>query len=426
MKKLYSLVVAGLFLFNYAMAEEIPDTISVGLSYGSKAADSFIISAPSGIKVSGIGTMKGEVEVSKKSSSKLTFESDSKTKTISADEDGIKVTPVDDDEYIKYNGIEYRGELILYRFSDSDITVVNELDLEEYLYGVVPKEMATGHPIEALKAQAVAARTYACDSIGKYKKWNFDVTNTTSDQAYGGVSVEKKDTTKAIDETCGEVVTYDGKIVSTPFFSTSAGYTEASENVWNYANPHLVAVEDKYQPKDASYTSWNVTYTKKEIEDLLKDKKIGELIALNIVEKTPSNAILELEFVGSKDSYTISKEKVRTFFNLRSQFYDIITNNSVTVIGANGETKQKALTEVSYAVGDKAKKLSSKLSKVVVKGNKEQESYSLVCDEYLFSGGGWGHGVGMSQTGAIGMAKEGFTYDKILKWYYTDIEIEEL
>lgn len=423
MKKITLLML--LFLFNISFAVEVPKTIAVGLSYGSKAVDSFEISAPSGLVIGDEGKMKGKITVSKKGSNKLTFESNSNSKTFDVDKDGIVIATLDDEEYIKYNGIEYRGELVLYRFSDSDITVVNVVDLEEYLYGVVPKEMSAGHPLEALKAQAVAARTYACDSVGKYKKWNFDVTNTTSDQAYGGVNAEKSDTTKAIDKTAGEVVTYNGKIVFTPFFSTSAGYTEASENVWNSALPHLVSVSDEYQLKDASYASWKVTYTKDEIEELLKDKKIGELVSVNIVEKSPSNAILKLEFIGTKDTYTIEKERVRTFFNLRSQFYNLITNNTVAVIGANGITTEKALSEVRYAVGNKTKKISTDLSNVVLKGNKNEKKYSLICDEYVFDGSGWGHGVGMSQNGAIGMAKEGFTYDEILKWYYTDIEIEK-
>lgn len=412
-------------LFSVSFAKSDYDAIAVGLSYGSKAVDSFTISAPSGLIISNIGKLKGEITVSKKRDNKLTFESDSKTKTIDA-EDGITVKVIEDDEFIKYNGIEYRGELVLYRFSDSDITVINKLDLEEYLYGVVPKEMATGHPIEALKAQAVAARTYACDSMGKYSKWKFDVTDTTSDQAYGGVNAEKSDTTKAIKETNGEVMTYDGEIAFTPFFSTSAGFTEASENVWNVALPYLVAVNDKYQPKDAAYTSWNVTYTKEEIEELTKNKKIGEVVSVRVAKETPSNAVLKLEIVGTNDTYTIEKEKARTFFNLRSQFYDVITNNMVSVIGADGEVEKKSLTEVLYAVKDKAKKFSTKLDEVVVKGIKKEKEYSLICDEYIFAGSGWGHGVGMSQTGAIGMAKEGFTYDEILKWYYTDIEIEKM
>jgi len=425
MKRIFIMIFMFCCFFNMSFAVTVPDTISVGLSYGSKAVESFEISASSGLRISDVGKMKGEITVSKKGNSKLTFVSDSKTKTVEAEDEGITISVVEDDEFITYNGIQYRGELVLYRFSDSDITVVNVVDLEEYLYGVVPKEMSTGHPIEALKAQAVAARTYACESMGKYKKWNFDVTNTTSDQAYGGVNAEKEDTTKAINKTSGEVVTYDGKIVSTPFFSTSAGYTEASENVWNSPMPHLVAVEDEYQAKDAAYTSWKVTYTKDEIEDLLKSKKIGELLSVNIVEKTPSNAVLKLEFVGEDDTYTIEKEKARTFFSLRSQFYDIETNNTVTVLSADGETKQKALTQVYYATDKKAKKFSKDLSKVTVKALDDTKKYSLNCDEYIFNGSGWGHGVGMCQTGAIGMAKEGFTYDEILKWYYTDTEIKE-
>jgi len=431
MKKILSLLVFLLILGNLSFAYDLPETIRIGLSYGSNAVDSFLVYAPSGIIISDIGKLKGEVTIEKSGSNKIKVSNSSKSKTCTVDSEyGISITPAEDDEFISYNGKEYRGDLVIFRLDGSDLTVVNLVDLEEYLYGVVPKEIASGHPIEALKAQAVAARTYTCTQLGKYEKWNFDLTYTTSDQAYGGVAAEKEDTTKAVDKTKGEIVTYDGEPISTYYFSTSAGYTENSENVWTAKVPYLVAVEDKYQPTGLSTANWTVTFTTKQLEDILekKSKKIGTLLGLNILKKTPSNAVLELEFKGSKDSYIVTKESTRLVYGtseVRSQFYDIETDASVTIIDVDGNITTKTFSEVKVAKNKGSEKLSSKSDKIFVKGKDKEKKYATVPTEYILKGKGWGHGIGMSQNGAIGMAKEGFKYDEILTWYYTGTEIEE-
>jgi len=431
MKKIVMIVFFIFMLFNFSFAFEMPEIIRIGLSYGNNAVDKFTVSAPSGIMISDIGKMNGEVTISKSGSNKIKVNSASKSKSCTVDDEyGVSITTIEEDEFLSYNGKEYRGALVIFRLDDSDITVINVLDLEEYLYGVVPKEIATGHPIEALKAQAVAARTYTCTQFGKYEKRNFDLTYTTSDQAYGGVAVEKEDTTKAVDKTKGEIVTYDGKPITTYYFSTSAGYTENSENVWTAKVPYLVAVEDKYQPVGLSTSTWSVTFTADEINDILasKSKKIGSLLGINILKKSPSNAVLELEFKGSKDSYTVTKESARLVYGtseVRSQFYDIETDASVSVIDVDGNTSIKTFSEVRVANDKGSEKISSNLDKIVVKGKNEEIKYSTVPTRYTLNGKGWGHGVGMSQNGAIGMAKEGFDYDEILKWYYTGTEIEE-
>lgn len=432
MKKLLGVIftVAGI-LFNIGLAFELPETIRVGLSYGSNAVDGFTVSAPSGVIISDIGKMRGEITVTKSSSNKIKVSSSSKTKTCTVDEEyGVSISPASDDEFLSYNGKEYRGDLVIFRLDDSDLTVINVLDLEEYLYGVVPKEIATGHPIEALKAQAVAARTYTCTKLNKYEKWNFDLTCTTSDQAYGGVAAEEEDTTKAVKKTKGEIVTYDGEPITTYYFSTSSGYTENSDNVWVEKVPYLVAVEDKYQPDNLSTFNWSVTFSADKIKDILeaKSKKIGDILGINILKKSPSGAVLELEFEGSKDTYTVTKESARLVYgtsDVRSQFYDIKTDASVAVIDVDGNIATKTFNEVRVASDKSAKKLSSKLDEITVRGKKDDFTYQTIPTKYTLNGKGWGHGVGMSQNGAIGMAKEGFSYDEILKWYYTGIEIEE-
>ena len=416
-------------MFNIAFAYKMPSEVRIGLSYGSNALSSFTLAAPSGIEVEGVGKMTGEVTFAKSGSNKLSISNSSKTKTCTVDkDDGLTVTPVDEDEFIAFNGKQYRGNFVIYRFSDSDITVINVLGVEEYLYGVVPREIATGHPMEALKAQAVAARTYTCKTLGKYEKWKFDMTNTTADQSYGGVAVECEDTTKAVNSTKRRIVTYDGEPITTYYFSTSSGWTESSENVWVTAYPYLVAVEDKYQPDNLTYSNWSVTFTAKKLKEILANKsiKIGDIIGLNTVEKSDSNGVLKLEFIGTNDTYSVTKETSRSVFgtsDVRSQFYDVISDNAVTAYNLDEETATKSIVEFKVATDNGAKKIDSNLDEVSVIGKDSTKTYSRVPTEYTISGKGWGHGVGMSQNGAIGMAKAGFDYDEILTWYYTGTKI---
>ena len=409
----------------------MPENVRIGLSYGSNAVSSFTVSAPSGVMISDIGKMKGTVTIEKSGDNKIKVTSSSKTKSCTVDKEyGVSISTVEDDEFLSYNGKEYRGALVIFRLSGSDMTVINVLDLEEYLYGVVPKEIATGHPLEALKAQAVAARTYTCTQLNKYDKWNFDLTYTTSDQAYGGVAAEEEDTTKAVDKTRGEIVTYDGEPITTFYFATSAGFTESSENVWVSKVPYLVAVEDKYQPENLSTSTWTKTFTVDELESILasKSQKIGNLIGLNILKKSPSGSVLELEFEGSKDSYTVTKESARFVYgtsDVKSQFYDIETDASIKVIDVDGNVATRTFSEARVAADKGSEKISTENDKIFVKGKNKDKEYSYIPTKYTLNGKGWGHGVGMSQNGAIGMAREGFSYDEILKWYYTDVEIEE-
>lgn len=430
MKKFLILLVL-ILLTSTSSGYELPSLVRIGLSYGNNAVSKFTVSAPSGVMISDIGKMQGNVTIEKSGTNKITAISSSKTKSCEVDKDyGVSITPIEADEFLSYNGKTYRGALVIFRISGSDMTVVNVLGLEEYLYGVVPKELSTGHPIEALKAQAVAARTYTCTQLNKYKKWNFDLTYTTADQAYGGASVEKADTTKAVDDTRGEIVTYDGKPITTYYFATSPGYTENSENVWSSKVPYLVAVEDKYQPTTVSTLNWTATFTAKQISNILANKsaKIGELLSVNILKKTQSNGVLELEFEGTNGSYVVTKESTRLVFgtsDVRSQFYDIETDASVTAIDVNGETDNKTFSEVRVATDKGSSKLNISGNKVYIKGIDGNVSRPTMPTTYKLIGKGYGHGVGMSQNGAIGMAKDGFTYDEILKWYYTGVEIEE-
>lgn len=261
---------------------------------------------------------------------------------------------------------------------------IQEIDLDTYLYSVVQSEMglyykASGMknaervPLEALKAQAVASRSYAVyNIIHASKDAKFDVTSTTSSQVYkSGANIDSL-VKEAVDETSGQVILYDDEVACAYFFSTSGGRTESSENVWYAALPYLRGVKDKYEIKVDGNSTWTVTYTPSEIEK--KFPEIGELEEIKIVERSENDRVIELKITGSEASKILLKNGIRTSLGsvkLKSQWFDVIYDGK----------------------------------------------------EVVFEGNGFGHGVGMSQNGAIGMALEGFTYDEILEWYYTDIDI---
>lgn len=271
-------------------------------------------------------------------------------------------------------------EYILVQMKDGSI---EEIELDTYLYGVVKKEMGTRYKsvdmdqaedidIEALKAQAVASRSYAVYKIfSAGEDAEYHVTTTTSSQVYeeGDVPEIIRD---AVDETSGQVITYNGEVACAYFFSTSGGHTESSENVWSGALGYLRGVEDPYEPEILNNTNWSATYTQNELKKIFPS--LGTIRDIEITELSENGRVTELVVEGSKGSKTLTKNSIRTPFStskLKSQWFDVEFEDGVAT----------------------------------------------------FEGHGFGHGVGMSQYGAMGMAAEGFTYDEILTWYYTDIEI---
>ena len=157
------------------------------------------------------------------------------------------------DERIQINGKQYRG-MLTFAVANQKMTAVNIVALEEYLYGVVPAEMGKGYHAEALKAQAVAARTYAMTKLGAHKESGYELCDTTNCQVYKGCSVEAESTTNAVDATRGELACYDGKPIEAVFSASAGGYTENSENVWYAEVPYLRAVPELVAYEDSM---WN-------------------------------------------------------------------------------------------------------------------------------------------------------------------------
>lgn len=268
---------------------------------------------------------------------------------------------------------KYRGAITIRRHNDHLLTVINRLPIEQYLYGVVPREMPATWHTEALKAQAVAARGFALANIGKYVHLGFDVCNTVNSQVYGGYNSEKPAATKAVDETYGKIMAANGELVIPYYHSNSGGQTESSENVWSAAVSYVRGVYDPYSI-DAPHGQWQETISLKELETKLMQNQIniGNVIDLAIIELSPNGRVLELEIRGTSGKHIVYKQEARWTFGLKSNYYTLTMNNN----------------------------------------------------SVIFTGYGYGHGVGMSQHGARVMAESGFSWQQILHHYFTDIRIE--
>ena len=214
---------------------------------------------------------------------------------------------------LSVNGKQYRGEFEVRRYPDSDLTVINILNIEEYLYGVVPQELESSAPMEALKAQAVAARTYTYRNLGKYSKWGFDLVNTVSDQVYAGYDGEKPTTNMAVDQTKGKKILYNGSPISVHYFSSSGGMTENSENVWGTPVAYLKSVPDPYESGDSYNYSWTRTFTALELKQrlFLSDVEIGDIVSITIEEVSNAGRPIKVKFTGTKGQITYYREDTR-------------------------------------------------------------------------------------------------------------------
>ena len=279
----------------------------------------------------------------------------------------------------------YRGEFE-FRSDENGITVINTLPIEEYLYGVVPCEMPAEWPKEALKAQAIASRTYALYSLGKYSLHGFDVLATQLDQVYKGYDYEDERTTNAVKATEGQVLVFDGQPILATFFSSSGGFTGNSEDIWKQYVPYLRAKKDIYDYNEKHY-NWSVTMT-------------------------PEELALQFTSRGYPYSYVTDIEEIE-----RDATGSRIKVMRITGLCPEGQFKQEEIynaDRVRFALGLKSSLFSME------KTYDENGRLVLV----TFNGSGWGHGVGMSQHGAKGMAEKGYSYYDILNFYYTGVEID--
>nr|WP_202943894.1 SpoIID/LytB domain-containing protein [Natranaerobius thermophilus] len=308
--------------------------------------------------------------------------------------------------------------------------VTNVVGLEDYLKSVVPSETYSSWDIEALKAQAVASRTYAIYSQQNNNYNDFDLTDCQNSQVYKGYQAENSKTTEAVNSTMGEAIYYNGDVINALYHSNSGGKTEDPENVWGSAIPYLSSVESSWdeeaEDSNSDIYNWEKQISREKIsEKLNEDYDLGELKDIEILERTSAGRVKELIYRGTKGEEKIFGDKNRTPMGLKSTKFEKTSNREDTEVSIKtGTGRQKKYVERDqlYAVSADSsipKEVTESQQEYYIKsGNGIREVRKIL--QFTFSGKGFGHGLGMSQWGAHGMALEGYNYREILNHYYSD------
>ncbi len=409
------------------------DTIKIGLFYGSSAKESVSIGSESGFYM-GYEANEEFVKDAELTETGVTVTSGEGTTVaigsyIYEADQFPTLYPIKGN--ITVDGVEYRGSIQFKRIAGGALTVINEVDIEQYLYSVIGKEMSPSWNIEALKAQAVCARGFAISNYNKFSKYGFNLDTTTTSQVYKGISTETESTRRAVDETKGQVLKHDGKIIQSIYCASMGGASANAENVWGGSYPYLVSVTDPYEnPDEATRYSWSITLSADDIKKSLSDAgiNIGDITSIEIVNQDDSGYVTELLFTGTNGTHTVKKSSCRTIFGgkLHSQRYTIAGNEesypNISIISADG-LFTKPSNEL-YVQGAGQMSVLNVLSSAIARIFAPQSGNTVSSGEYTFNGNGWGHGVGMSQWGAKAMADKGFTYEDILTFYYTGTYLE--
>lgn len=283
--------------------------------------------------------------------------------------DHISIAPLGD-QLLKINARDYKGTIKLINNNEA-MTVVNKVGMTDYLASVIGSEIDPKWPLAALKAQAVVARTYALRNLNSHASKGYNLSNTIYSQAYKGDHVTTPKVYQAVEETVGEVLTYQGQLISAVYHSNAGGKTAQGAVIWEGETPYLQSVrsKDHYAPN----YQWQKRYNSKRIEEILNAKgiSIGSIEEISLKNLGPSGRAREVFIIGDERRVSIDSSKFRFWLQLRSTKFSINKFNQV----------------------------------------------------YVFKGKGWGHGVGMSQWGAYQMAREGATYQDILEHYYQNIKL---
>lgn len=283
----------------------------------------------------------------------------------------IKVSKIllSSSDYIWINKKAYKGNIRIILNSKSKLDAVNTLPFEEYISGTVAGEMPSKWPIEALKAQAITARSYAYYALMQKKNVakNYDIRSTIHDQVYEGGHIPQK-ITDAVKATKGMIISFRGKPVKARFHSTCGGQTETSDHVWGENDVHK-SISDPFC-KASPHRNWNQKMTSIQIASRLKKSgfNTGKIKSIQL-EKFDNNRVAAVSIHGTNETLSLTSNDFRKYMGFSQ-------------IKSTDFTTQK-------------------------NGN-----------DFVFAGHGFGHGVGMCQWGAKGMAENGYSYIDIIKYYY--------
>ena len=309
--------------------------------------------------------------------------------------------PGGDDPGLWLGSRRFRGRLQL-RPLGGQLQVVNHVQLETYLPSVVGSEMPASWPAAALKAQAVAARTYALKA--RKPAAPYDVKATVASQVYKGVESETPSTWGAVQATRGMVLTFGNSLIDAVFHSSSGGATESSGDLWSRQLPYLVSVPDFDQASP-------VHLWRKPLDGALLQQafpELGRVLAINVVSTTPSGRVRQARVVGSEGELLLTGAQLRSRLGLRStwvrfELEPLARSGSALHPDLGWPAPPPPLPAFSLPP---AQALSSEVVQLVAVGR------------------GYGHGIGMSQWGALAMAQKGNSYEEILRHYYRGAQLQ--
>lgn len=302
----------------------------------------------------------------------------------------------------------YRGRLQV-RLNGAALQAINHVPLESYLPSVVGSEMPASWPQPALRAQAVAARTYAL----RQRKPNapFDVSATVSSQVYKGIEAETASTREAVAATRGQVLTYGGQLANAVFHSSAGGVTENSGDLWTQQLPYLVSVPDFDQQSPVH--QWQQRLEPEKLQQAFAET--GGVDRLDVLATTASGRVRQVRVVGPRGSLLLSGAQLRSRLGLRST---LVRFELIPPEIASGGAGGGAASPTTSGVGSLGAALANVLPPPPVPVLEGQPSLQVPRPTLLVSGRGFGHGVGMSQWGALALAQKGHSHEQILRHYY--------
>ena len=278
--------------------------------------------------------------------------------------------------FVEEENRKYEGDFKLV-YKDGKIYLINLVPIDQYLYSVVTSESLNSWDLEALKSQAVASRTFVFYQTKVRKNWLYDVRDDTFDQVYKGIETVTKKSIKAVEETKGEILTYDNKVILSQFCANVGWRSSSSKEIFGVEFPYLYSHKDEFSVK-MPRGKWVKKVSVKDLENSFKKMglNLGKISKIVPYKRVKSGRIVKIKVYSSK-----GVKILKTYTSLRraAKLYDIL------------------LTEIE-----------------------KDGNY------FIFKGGGYGHGVGYSQWGAEAMAKEGYGYREILEFYYKNVKIKKL
>ena len=340
---------------------------------------------------------------------------------------------VTDDGFLTFNGRAFRGTFDIALDDENDMIVVNEVPTADYLASVIGSEEPSSWEPEALAAQAIAARTYLVTHLGKHGA--YDLEGDTRDQQYDGVGGEASSTIKAVGRTSGVIATYGGRAIEALYSANAGGITEDSENVYASALPYLRSVpspaDEVASASSWGHTSWQWTreFTAPQLRDYLAVRgfNVGDVQRIEITATSNTGRVTGARVVGSTGSRDIGKDQSRRYFGLMSTLFTVALHpaDETELVPYTNTDRLRALQLLDATV-------DAPVYTRVVSADRELLDLHVVGwiyrlpARFIFTGKGFGHGVGMSQWGAQGMALRGASSTEILTHYYSGIALTNI